>query len=96
MKIGWYNPDKFNLTDYQYYEKVENGDMNWIIPGKFLAFSTPVDSSHPQELTFSPDFYTPIFKKFGINMVIRLNTKEYDAEVTKKLIKRNRNSLKKE
>ena len=55
--------------------------MNWIIPGKFIAFSTPVDSAHPQELTFSPDYYVPIFKKIGVTMVIRLNNKEYDREV---------------
>lgn len=60
---------------------MENGDLNWIIPGKFIAFSTPVDSSHAQDLSFSPDFYVPIFKKLGVTMVIRLNTKEYDCEV---------------
>jgi len=46
-----------------------------------VAFSTPVDSAHQQDLTFSPDYYVPIFKKLGVTMVIRLNTKEYDAEV---------------
>jgi cell division cycle 14 len=69
------------LTEYQYYEKVENGDLNWIIPGKFIAFSTPVDNAPSQDFTFSPDYYVPIFKKLGISMVVRLNTKEYDAEV---------------
>ena len=81
MKLKWYDPTKFNITDYQYYEKVENGDMNWIIPGKFLAFSTPVDSTEAQEYTFSPDYYVPIFKKIGVTMVVRLNNKEYNAEV---------------
>jgi cell division cycle 14 len=80
LKIGWYNPETFNLADYQYYEKVENGDLNWIIPGKFVAFSTPVDGAQPGDLNFSPDYYVPIFKKLGVTMVIRLNTKEYDAE----------------
>jgi cell division cycle 14 len=41
MKLGWYNPKTFNYKEYEQYEKVDNGDMNWIIPGKFLAFSTP-------------------------------------------------------
>jgi cell division cycle 14 len=57
--------------------------MNWIIPGKFLAFSTPVDSTDAQEFTFGPDYYVPIFKKIGVSMVIRLNNKEYDREVNK-------------
>lgn len=82
IHLNWYNPTTFNVADYQYYEKVENGDMNWIIPNKFLAFSTPVDSVHGiQELSFSPDYYVPTFKKLGVGLVIRLNNKEYDREV---------------
>jgi len=79
IKLGWYNSATFNVSEYQYYERVENGDLNWVIPGKFIAFSTPVDT--PQDFSFSPDYYVPIFKKFGVTMVIRLNTKEYDREV---------------
>lgn len=41
IKMGWFNIDTFNVREYEFYEAVENGDMNWIIPGKFLAFSTP-------------------------------------------------------
>jgi cell division cycle 14 len=31
----------FDLKSYEFYEKIQNGDMNWIIPNKLLAFSTP-------------------------------------------------------
>jgi cell division cycle 14 len=31
----------FHAKNYTFYHKIENGDMNWIIPGRFLAFSTP-------------------------------------------------------
>lgn len=41
MKMNWFNVDAFNVREYEFYEQVENGDMNWIIPGKFMAFSTP-------------------------------------------------------
>ena len=44
MKLGWYNPKTFNFKEYEEFEKVDNGDMNWIIPNKFLAFSTPYNS----------------------------------------------------
>ena len=27
----------------EHYEKVENGDLNWIVPGKFIAFMGPAD-----------------------------------------------------
>jgi len=86
MKLKWYDPHSFNLQEYQFYESIENGDLNWIIPGKFLAFSTPVDID-PKKTglmevgAFGPDYYVPIFKKLGITLVIRLNTKEYDREV---------------
>ena len=41
MKLGWYHPQTFKVKEYEEYERVDNGDMNWIIPGKFLAFSSP-------------------------------------------------------
>ena len=43
LKHGWYNFKTFNVKEYEHYEKVENGDLNWIIPGKFMAFMGPVD-----------------------------------------------------
>jgi len=35
--------NEFSLEDYEYYEKVENGDWNWITP-HFIAFASPVDT----------------------------------------------------
>ena len=34
--------NQFDVEDYEYYEKVENGDWNWITPN-FIAFASPVD-----------------------------------------------------
>jgi cell division cycle 14 len=81
--LGWYSYKTFDVKDYEHYEKVENGDMNWIIPGKFLAFSGPSSKTTDPEgyRTFTPEDYVPIFKKRGITMVIRLNKKQYDREV---------------
>lgn len=36
------NMNDFSVQEYEYYEKVENGDWNWITPG-FLAFASPND-----------------------------------------------------
>lgn len=44
IKLGWYNFKEFDNKEYEYYEKVENGDLNWIIPGKFIAFMGPLDN----------------------------------------------------
>ena len=42
-KLGWYQFKSFNVKQYEYYERVENGDLNWIIPDKFVAFMGPVE-----------------------------------------------------
>ena len=44
IKQNWYSFKNFDPKEYEYYEKVENGDLNWIIPGKFIAFMGPVDN----------------------------------------------------
>ncbi|KAF4619727.1 hypothetical protein D9613_005420 [Agrocybe pediades] len=36
--------NEFNVEDYEYYEKVENGDWNWLTPN-FIAFASPVDTN---------------------------------------------------
>ena len=86
IDLGWYNPKTFNLKEYEYYEKVENGDLNWIIPGKFVAFSSPSPTGYDEEgyRTYTPDDYSPIFKKLGVGMVIRLNKPQYDKKLFEK------------
>eukprot|EP01016_Furgasonia_blochmanni_P013076 TRINITY_DN1660_c0_g2_i4.p1 TRINITY_DN1660_c0_g2~~TRINITY_DN1660_c0_g2_i4.p1 ORF type:complete len:486 (-),score=96.22 TRINITY_DN1660_c0_g2_i4:205-1536(-) len=82
MKLKWFDVKNFNLRDYEFYEKVENGDMNWIVPGKFLAFSGPSATSRDPDgyKTFTPEDYVPIFKKFNVGLVVRLNNKSYEAD----------------
>lgn len=71
----------FDLEEYQHYEKVENGDLNEILPGKFIAFSGP--SATRLEIgdglyTLAPEDYHSIFRKKGITAIVRLNKKVYD------------------
>ena len=82
IKLGWYDYKNFNLKEYEHYEKVENGDLNWILPGKFIAFSGPSSTTRDADgwRTFTPEDYAPIFKKFGVNVVVRLNKAQYDRE----------------
>ena len=79
MRLGWYNYATFNVQEYQHYEKVENGDLNWIVPGKFLAFSGPQNVTDKYG-SFTPDDYVPIFKKFGVSLVVRLNKPQYEKQ----------------
>jgi cell division cycle 14 len=43
MQNGLCDMNEFSVEDYEYYEKVENGDWNWITP-HFIAFASPVDT----------------------------------------------------
>jgi cell division cycle 14 len=42
MQNGLCDMNEFSVEDYEFYEKVENGDWNWITPG-FIAFASPLD-----------------------------------------------------
>lgn len=81
VRFGWYDFRTFNVKEYEYYERVENGDLNWIIPGKFVAFMGPIenrDSNH--RYGHHPSKYVDIFKNIGVSRVIRLNEVKYNSE----------------
>ncbi|KAB0801528.1 hypothetical protein PPYR_05882 [Photinus pyralis] len=78
---GFFNFDDFDFLEYEHYERVENGDLNWIIPGKFIAFCGPhnkttVDNGYPLH---SPEAYFSYFRRHKITTIIRLNKKIYEA-----------------
>ena len=33
---------EFSLSTYQKLSRLQNGDISWIVPGKFVAFSGPL------------------------------------------------------
>lgn len=76
----WFDWKLFDVETYDFFQKVENGDMNWIIPEKFLAFagpcSTPTDADGFP--AFMPEDYVPLFREAEIGLVVRLNKKQYD------------------
>jgi len=79
-KLNWVDMDTFNVNEYIYYEKVANGDLNWIIPSKMLAFSGPHNKTetvndYPR---FAPEFYFDYFRKKNVTTIIRFNDKRYD------------------
>lgn len=39
--FGWYNYATFDVDEYEFWESVDNGDLNVIVPGKFVAFAGP-------------------------------------------------------
>ena len=74
--------NNFNIEEYEYFEQVENGDLNWYAEGKFIAFAGPHaerTASPGGYYTMRPDDYVPYFKKKGIQLVVRLNKANYDS-----------------
>jgi len=80
--LGWFRLSDFNIKEYDYYSRLENGDINWILPGKAMAFSCPALSARDEEgwKQCTPENYVPLFKKWGVTAVVRLNQKSYDGE----------------
>ncbi|XP_062868574.1 dual specificity protein phosphatase CDC14AB isoform X2 [Trichomycterus rosablanca] len=82
LQHGFLNFETFDVIEYEHYERVENGDFNWILPGKFLAFSGPhpkskVENGYPLH---APEAYFPYFRKHNVTTVVRLNKKIYEAK----------------
>lgn len=81
QRAGFVRLDDFDAKEYEHYELVEFGDLNWIVPGKFLAFSGPHETSRIKNgyLYHAPETYFPYFRQNGVGTVVRLNVKMYDA-----------------
>lgn len=62
-------------------QRVENADLNWLVPEKFIAFCGP----HPKTRILNgyplhaPESYFPYFRQNNVKAIIRLNRKLYDA-----------------
>ncbi|KAM0751085.1 phosphatases II [Meredithblackwellia eburnea MCA 4105] len=84
----------FDLASYECFEKVENGDWNWLTPN-FIAFASPVEpgwvsrqssrggtsANHPEikeRLSKAFENVLEEFEKGGVRTVVRLNKKLYD------------------
>ena len=81
-ECGFFDFSKFNPDEYEYYEQVENGDLNWTLNDKFIAFAGPhaTRETHPGGYTsLCPEDYVPYFKKRNVQLVVRLNKKYYDS-----------------
>lgn len=79
---GWLDFENFNVDEYEYYERVENGDLNWLVPGQFIAFCGPhakskIEDGYPLH---SPESYFPLFRKYNVQDIVRLNRKMYKSE----------------
>lgn len=61
---------------------MENGDLNWIVPQKFIAFCGPHQKSKTLPNGYpchAPELYFDYFHANNVTTVIRLNAKVYHA-----------------
>ncbi|XP_065355684.1 probable serine/threonine-protein kinase DDB_G0282963 isoform X2 [Calliphora vicina] len=82
LKAGFFNFDDFHAEEYEYFERVENGDFNWIVPQKFIAFCGPHQKSKTLPNGYpchSPETYFEYFRDNNVTTIIRLNAKVYHA-----------------
>lgn len=82
LAFGFFDFETFNADEYEHYEKVENGDLNWIVPDKFLAFAGPhskakIANGYPFH---SPETYIPYFQQRNVSTIVRLNKKMYSGD----------------
>ena len=86
MKFNFFDSENFDVEEYEHFEQVENGDLNWIVYGKFLAFAGPHDTrtitpdGYP---TLTPADYIPYFKKKGLSLVVSWQRRESRARGTR-------------
>ena len=80
MELGWYDFKTFDVQEYEYYYKLDNGDLNWIIPGKICALMGPYESNYDSDglRWHTPEDYSKVFESLGVDRIIRLNEKWYD------------------
>lgn len=90
LSIGIFDLQSFDVDEYEFYEKVENGDFNWITP-KFLALACPKEDP-PLHMSYggrkASKYYSAytmdnlirFMREKNIKTIIRLNNKTYDKQ----------------
>ncbi|XP_035897698.1 uncharacterized protein LOC118505667 isoform X2 [Anopheles stephensi] len=81
VQKNFFDFDDFNVDDYEHYECVENGDFNWIVPDKLLAFCGPNSRTErtSDSVMLGPEVYIDYFHANNVTVVVRLNSPRYDA-----------------
>jgi cell division cycle 14 len=82
VALGWYRFAAFDPAPWLRRERVEHGDMNWVVPGKLLAFAAPYPTNSFQgHAVCTPADLVPVFRELRITTVVRLNNRTYDEGV---------------
>mmetsp|Transcript_21920 Transcript_21920/g.51540 ORF Transcript_21920/g.51540 Transcript_21920/m.51540 type:complete len:584 (-) Transcript_21920:124-1875(-) len=88
VQLGFWDLETFDVDEYEHFEQVENGDLNWLVPNnnngvRILAFAGPSYERHVSPegyCTLAPADYSPYFVDRKVDLVVRLNKKNYHEE----------------
>jgi cell division cycle 14 len=80
IQRGWFSYETFNCLEYEKIARYEYGDMNWIVPGAIMAFSSPDD--RPTSKYGNPTkMVMKNLQEHGVTNVLRLNEPFYDRRI---------------
>lgn len=82
VQHGFVDLEHFDAGAYERMERIEFGDMNWVVKDRILAFSGPYEFSEVIDgvRTLTPDDYIPMFKDLHVDAVVRLNRPSYNKK----------------
>ena len=76
---SFYSVANFETASYFKQARVDEGDLNWVIPGLVMALSSP--TSHSCDGGLKPSFFARVFSESNVKILIRLNERLYrDSE----------------
>uniref|UniRef100_K3WJ76 protein-tyrosine-phosphatase n=1 Tax=Globisporangium ultimum (strain ATCC 200006 / CBS 805.95 / DAOM BR144) TaxID=431595 RepID=K3WJ76_GLOUD len=79
IQSGIWSLESFSLSEYEHYDQLQHGDVNWIIPGKLMAFSGPqrerivLDGPGKSTSTLLAQDYATLFRQLSVSCVVRFN-----------------------
>jgi cell division cycle 14 len=82
VQLKWYDVKRFNSKEYFKLNQLNEGDINWVIPGCILAMSSP--SSSLKDGALKPNFFINFFLTHRVKSVVRLNEKMYNHDTFKR------------
>ena len=83
-EAGFFSFDAFAADEFEWQERVENGDANWLAEGRLLAFAGPQAAragggGGGGYEACTVDDLLPYFRSRGVAAVVRLNRPAYDG-----------------
>jgi cell division cycle 14 len=78
LDMGWYQHEQFDSVEYERRYHLAEGDINWVVPGRLAALSSPVSPSMlSKHEGVRPQKVAEQLEKMKIKHLVRLNERLY-------------------